>query len=847
MAFSQGNACSTGADQRTVKESVNTGIKEMCDFKNTHNYIRDFMQHVAILLTGQARLCEITGSNFLMCRYHQEMIPNRKRLSVMLLLVMIVFADSVSADTVDIQIAASRDDAEERSDGSIGKGSPDLELVFNKEGSGNSGNQTVGMRFNGVNIPKGSHINNAYIQFTADEKKSLTTVLLIEGEATDNPSDFTNSAFNISSRPRTAASVGWSPAPWQTLGQAGPDQRTENIAPIIQEIVNRSGWSSGNSLVIIITGSGERVAESYNGDQAAAPRLHIEFSDAPAETATLDVKVASNSDDAEEEPDGTIYRGSSDLELVFDHGARQTVGLRFNGVNIPQGTSVTDAYIQFTVDEKGALPTALTIEGEATDNPSTFINSAFDISSRPRTVKDVAWFPVPWPKVGAAGPDQRTANIAPVIQEIVNRPGWSSGNSLVLIITGHGERVAESFNGKKTAAPRLHVEFAAAPGHQPPLVNAGADARVILPNDTILLGGTANDDGLPDGMLTSTWSHVGGTGTGTVTFGDAGVVDTTATFTADPGIYVLRLSANDGEFSSFDDVAITVNAAGAVQAITQVGHFLTGFDASGNPRTVPGIDPAGVVYHEPSGRLFISDSEINEVAEAWNMVQANLFETSLDGNTLFDQWNINQWTGNEPDLNNEPTGITFCPGDAHFYVTNDNHKLVYRYAFDGATFTAVDAVSTLPFTDDPEGITCDPVTGRIYVIGGHDINILVYSYNSGFVLEEVLDLAATAGSPAGIPKDPEGIAFDPVSGNLFLVCSKGKCLLEYTTAGVFIKWYDINGFSPRPVSPQGISIGTSSANPQTMSFYIADALIDNGQDPDERDGVIFEAEIQREP
>jgi hypothetical protein len=38
-----------------------------------------------------------------------------------------------------------------------------------------------------------------------------------------------------------------------------------------------------------------------------------------------------------------MYRGSSDLELVSDQGARQTVGLRFNGVNIPQGTSVTDA------------------------------------------------------------------------------------------------------------------------------------------------------------------------------------------------------------------------------------------------------------------------------------------------------------------------------------------------------------------------------------------------------------------------------------------------------------------------------------------------------------------------
>jgi hypothetical protein len=48
-----------------------------------------------------------------------------------------------------------------------------------------------------------------------------------------------------------------------------------------------------------------------------------------------------------------------------------------------------------------------------------------------------------------------------VIQEIVNRPGWTAGNSLVLIVTGTGERVAESFDGEADAAPLLHVEYRA--------------------------------------------------------------------------------------------------------------------------------------------------------------------------------------------------------------------------------------------------------------------------------------------------------------------------------------------------------------------------------------------------
>jgi hypothetical protein len=54
--------------------------------------------------------------------------------------------------------------------------------------------------------------------------------------------------------------------------------------------------------------------------------------------------------------------------------------------------------------------------------------------------------------VGAAGPAQRTSNIAPVIQEIVNQPGWTRDNDLILILTGAGQRVAQSYNGSPTGA-----------------------------------------------------------------------------------------------------------------------------------------------------------------------------------------------------------------------------------------------------------------------------------------------------------------------------------------------------------------------------------------------------------
>ena len=82
----------------------------------------------------------------------------------------------------------------------------------------------------------------------------------------------------MTSRPRTSASTPWTVALWTTVGEEGADQRTPDIASSIQEVVNRPGWDAGNSLVLIISGSGTRTAEAYDGDSAGAALLHVEYS-----------------------------------------------------------------------------------------------------------------------------------------------------------------------------------------------------------------------------------------------------------------------------------------------------------------------------------------------------------------------------------------------------------------------------------------------------------------------------------------------------------------------------------------------------------------------------------------
>jgi len=195
--------------------------------------------------------------------------------------VQITVNNTIGVTTVDNRVAAGSDDAEENAAGTVSTTSGDLELVF--DGS----NQVVGLRFTNLAIPRNASILSAYIQFQADEVQSEATSLLIQGEATDNAATFVVVNSNISTRARITVSVSWISAAWSLAGETGLNQRTTSIAPIVQEIVNRSGWESGNALAILFSGTGHRTARSYEGAAAAAPLLHIEYSSgAPTATST---------------------------------------------------------------------------------------------------------------------------------------------------------------------------------------------------------------------------------------------------------------------------------------------------------------------------------------------------------------------------------------------------------------------------------------------------------------------------------------------------------------------------------------------------------------------------------
>ena len=170
-------------------------------------------------------------------------------------------------------LVRSEDDAKATNPANLNSHSPNLQL----------GKYPVALRFTEIRIPKGARIEQAYVQFTAQNDDTEPTDLIIQAEPTGNarPLRVTN---DLASRTSTSASVTWAPEPWEVAGERSERQRTPDLAALIQEVVDRPDWQAGNALVLLFGPSdgGQRDARSFDGAGRRlehAPALYIELAD----------------------------------------------------------------------------------------------------------------------------------------------------------------------------------------------------------------------------------------------------------------------------------------------------------------------------------------------------------------------------------------------------------------------------------------------------------------------------------------------------------------------------------------------------------------------------------------
>ena len=285
---------------------------------------------------------------------------------------------------------------------------------------------------------------------------------------------------------------------------------------------------------------------------------------------------------------------------------------------------------------------------------------------------------------------------------------------------------------------------------------------------------------------------------------------------------------------------------------------------TGSP--VRSSDASGVTYLPERGRLLIADSEISEYGKAADPATGrrifegyNVFEASLD---LSARLGAHLASPADTDRR-EPVGIVYNSADGHVYVTDDDQKRIYRYPFErghrfgdpvASALTSFDGpvASALTSFDgrytDPEGITCDPATGELFVCSGtREERVLVFRFDAAadtftFVRDFPVDDHL---------RDPEGIGLDPGTGHLFLVSAEG--IAEFARDGAFVQFFDFGFLEGTGVTftlPGGLTFAPSSDpnDPvETHSLYVTCRGVDNGAFPEKNslDGGLAELRLVR--
>ena len=180
-------------------------------------------------------------------------------------------------------------------------------------------------------------------------------------------------------------------------------------------------------------------------------------------------QVSHNSDDAYRKltPDAYDLNLASEIAGYWKFGQEEYgSGLRFTGISIPKGSTIISANITFTAQITNADGTPRTrISGYDADNPSVFSTSAdFDARYAVNTDAVVDWDIGAW----VMDSEYTSPDIKTVIQELIDRSGWSSGNAMVLFWedfedrsthVDNSRRHAYSHDSDPTKAPILSIHW----------------------------------------------------------------------------------------------------------------------------------------------------------------------------------------------------------------------------------------------------------------------------------------------------------------------------------------------------------------------------------------------------
>jgi hypothetical protein len=169
-------------------------------------------------------------------------------------------------------------------------------------------------------------------------------------------------------------------------------------------------------------------------------------------------------DDAYEVLDSELRAGTRNLKMGVTAGANYLGGLVFRDVRVPPRAQITSAQLKlWPWGWQTGTPVLVEISGERTTQPASFWTGNPWPDARPKTAARVAWA---IPAVLGTDAAAISPDLASVVQELVDQPGWQAGDDISLLIGPQsGAHMIEwaAYDFWAPHAPQLLIEYESRP------------------------------------------------------------------------------------------------------------------------------------------------------------------------------------------------------------------------------------------------------------------------------------------------------------------------------------------------------------------------------------------------
>jgi type IV pilus assembly protein PilY1 len=207
----------------------------------------------------------------------------------------------------------------------------------------------VGIKFGEIAAPSGSTVTEGLLKLTASQNNGSGS-LTIKLEDGKNNESYKEENQNISNRTPRSEQLIIEFTDWN----AGED-RFFDVSSLLQSKFNNLGWCGGGDVNFLITSEDAnavyaREAGDENNSFALAPSLQLEYEggdDSSCLSFDRIIQINDYADDSHE--DSKNYKNKPYNSKIVMKGKGGIGGFIFRDINIPAGSKIKEAYMQFTV------------------------------------------------------------------------------------------------------------------------------------------------------------------------------------------------------------------------------------------------------------------------------------------------------------------------------------------------------------------------------------------------------------------------------------------------------------------------------------------------------------------